>query len=137
MRKGLNNSPFMALLGSVAWSNPDALKACFYNTEVNDAGIYLLYFYVNGVRTPVIVDDSVPVALDGQQPITMTVKENEYWPFLLEKAWAKLHGSYARIMGGSPTIPMIHLFAAPTCTIVHDTKDQIEELMQNKDHLFW
>jgi len=34
---------------------------CFYNTEINSAGIYLMFFFVNGVKTPVFVDDSIPV----------------------------------------------------------------------------
>jgi hypothetical protein len=59
----------------------------FHSTAVNDAGCYIVYFYVNGKRTPTLIDDYLPVSLS---------KPSCMWACLLEKAWAKLHGSYAK-----------------------------------------
>ena len=60
----------------------------------------MLKFYVNGVLTPVIVDDHFPVK-DGQARMRFAYsKDEELWVSLLEKGWAKLHGSYARVEGG-------------------------------------
>ena len=50
-------------------------------------------FYVNGILTPVVVDDWIPVNLRCK-PVFANTKDQEIWVMLLEKGWAKLHGSY-------------------------------------------
>lgn len=37
------------------------MQHLFYTKQINSAGCYLVYFYVNGIKTPVIVDDYFPV----------------------------------------------------------------------------
>ena len=39
---------------------------------------------------------------------------------LLEKAWAKLHGSYCMIRAGSPSMVFPHLTGAPTLRVDHN-----------------
>lgn len=41
------------------------------------------------------------------------------WVCLLEKAWAKLYGSYNRMAGGFAATAAMHLTGLPTHTIVH------------------
>jgi hypothetical protein len=44
---------------------------------------------------------------------------------LLEKAWAKLYGTYARIEGGDPAFAAVHLEGAPAVTTWHkEIKDK-------------
>ena len=57
--------------------------------------------HVNGLLTPVIVDDYLP-ARGGNFVFARNSKKGEIWAALLEKAWAKLFGSYARIEKGMP-----------------------------------
>ena len=38
----------------------------------------------------------------------------------MEKAWAKLHGSYAAIAGGLPHFSASHLLGVPTCKLRHE-----------------
>ena len=40
---------------------PDSIKARFYTQKKNDAGIYLVTFYISGQLTAVVVDDYLPV----------------------------------------------------------------------------
>lgn len=47
--------------------------------------------------TEVIIDDYIPVNKLGGQPVTVRCHGPELWVFLIEKAWAKLHGSYNKI----------------------------------------
>ena len=56
----LGNCYFLAVLSSLA-SFPDRIQALIETTETNEAGIYELNFYVNGVLTSVLVDDYLPV----------------------------------------------------------------------------
>jgi hypothetical protein len=49
-------------------------------------------FWINGVETPVIVDDYFPTR-NGKCAFA-ACKGDEMWVSLLEKGWAKLHGSY-------------------------------------------
>ena len=96
----------------------------FVTQEINAAGIYLMRFYLNGKLTPVVVDDYLPVKEDGT-PAFATSRDGELWVSLLEKAWAKLHGSYALIEGGLPSFAASHLMGVPAEAYLHD--DQVDD----------
>ena len=44
--------------------------------------------------------------------------EGEIWPMIMEKAWAKLVGTYAAIEGGNNWWTLIHLTNDPTERII-------------------
>ncbi len=72
--------------------HPETILARFYTKTVNKAGIYMMIFYINGLEQAVIVDDHIPVR--DWQPCFATTKSGELWVILLEKAWAKINGTY-------------------------------------------
>ncbi|MFN9907026.1 MAG: C2 family cysteine protease, partial [bacterium] len=53
---------------------------------------------MNGHKTPVLVDDYLPCR-DGK-PIFAHARNSGFWVCLVEKAWAKLHGSYSASSNG-------------------------------------
>lgn len=89
-------------------------------------------FFINNREEAVIVDDQFPAhTYNGKLepkyasnpvclPIPRDTTKGELWVMLLEKAWAKLHGSYARIEGGWSTHVTQHLTGFPSEHIMHE-----------------
>lgn len=86
--------------------------------EINSAGIYMVVFYLNGSQTPIIVDDHLPIKRNGS-PAFATCRDGEIWVSILEKAWAKLHGTYARTEGGLPCFAASHISGVPSESFSH------------------
>jgi len=74
---------------------PERVKSIFLTQEVNEAGCYALRFYVNGEIETVVVDDYFPYNTHSNNwAFSRSNTEHEIWVLLLEKAWAKMFGSY-------------------------------------------
>ncbi len=69
------------------------------NKIYNEEGVYRVRLCKSGEWQSVTVDDYFPCHVDGG-PIFSTTKEQSLWMLILEKAYAKLHGSYLALRGG-------------------------------------
>lgn len=68
--------------------------------DYNEEGIYTVRFCIQGDWVPVVVDDWIPCESPGKPAFATSKKVNELWVSILEKAYAKLHGSYEALEGG-------------------------------------
>jgi len=77
-----------------------------------DEGAYQLKFCKNGRWVCVTVDDYFPCKPEDG-PVYSKANGSELWVLLVEKAFAKLHGSYASIRGGFAYEAMMDLTGSP------------------------
>lgn len=72
------------------------------------SGAVLIYLHAFGRRTPILIDTLIPMI--GNEPLySHPIKGKSPWFCLVEKAYAKLKGSYTKISGGFFTDAMFSL----------------------------
>ena len=109
----LGNCYFISAL-SVLAERPKLIEHLILTPELNDVGAYQIRFCKNGAWRTITVDDYFPVnPISGRLAFAHT-PSNELWVPLIEKAYAKLHSSYAAIESGSVADAFAELTGAPS-----------------------
>lgn len=94
----LGNCYFLSAIAGIA-ECPYRIKKVFSSTTMNENGIYMARVLFKGVYQEVVVDDYFPCSEQGVLLGAQPAGGKEIWVMVVEKAWAKLHGSYDIIDG--------------------------------------
>jgi uncharacterized OB-fold protein len=94
----LGDCYFLSSLSLVA-SRPHVFASLIIPTGLAHIGLYAVRFYKNGSWRTVVVDDRIPCGHTGMPIFGKNNNEQEIWVPIIEKAYAKLHGSYMAIDG--------------------------------------
>jgi len=82
-------------------TKPELLSEIFVTRTANQEGKYTLWLYINGNRQLIEVDDYLPWNLETESlAFAHSKNKGEIWMSILEKAWAKVSGSYCKIIDG-------------------------------------
>ena len=102
---GLGDCYFLSAIAALC-KFPTLIKKLFYFKEKSQEHCYGVYLRINGKWELVLVDDYIPCYGDGVRYgmnfAFSSTNGYELWVILLEKAWAKINGNYAKIIGGEP-----------------------------------
>ena len=103
----LGDCYFLSSLAAMAEWEPRVKRII----KVLGNGKYECDYYYMGRKTPVVVDDII--AVSHGKPFFSRNSGNELWVILLEKAYAKVVGSYEKIEGGIPYLALCDITGMP------------------------
>lgn len=148
IRQGaVGNCWFLSALVVVA-EKDYLVRKVFPHCMGNDKGCYQVNLCLDGKWTPVLVDAHLPVLLEDYSaaakprslqkqafrgvalqngkaalPAFCAIPQGQLWPALVEKAYAKAHGSYSNLSGGFIAEGLADLTGAPYETILFENKE--------------
>ena len=99
----LGDCYFLSVLGSLC-KYPKIIEKLFYSKEKSKNHQYGIFFYINGIWKLILIDDYFPARNTSFKKFAFGYSTTkELWVSLLEKAWAKVNGCYAKVgAGGLP-----------------------------------
>lgn len=113
-------------MACLATQRPALLKRLISQSKVNDEGIYEVWLCVRGMWTKVVLDDYFPITQD-EDTVSFAFSrsfEDELWVSLIEKAFAKINGSYSALENGNISDALRTLSGSP----VHEVDVKSEDL---------
>jgi len=103
-------------------------------------GFYQFRFYKNGKWRVVTISDEIPCTQSGNSCMIWASSckdQNEFWVPLIEKAYAKLHGSYQSLEGGWTADGFVDLTGGISERVEFNKEAGLWELISNCIHEQW
>ena len=86
---------------NVLSGDPTMVKGLFEEGSDEAAGMHIVRLYINGEWKTIVVDDLIPCNPHGVPLSIHASNAMSYWPVILCKALAKVHGSYEALNHGA------------------------------------
>uniref|UniRef100_A0A3P9BL62 Calpain-1 catalytic subunit-like n=1 Tax=Maylandia zebra TaxID=106582 RepID=A0A3P9BL62_9CICH len=104
----LGNCWFLASIGALTFQKSIFAEVAPLEQrfDENYCGIFHFRFWRFGQWEDVVIDDKLPT-INGRLIFVHSKNQNEFWPALLEKAYAKVCGSYSDMIAGTPSEAMM------------------------------
>ncbi|KAM4724502.1 calpain-8-like [Anableps anableps] len=104
----LGNCWFLASIGALTFQDSILHQVVPLEQEFDEnyCGLFHFRFWRFGKWVDVVIDDKLPT-INGRLIFVQSKKQNEFWPALLEKAYAKVCGSYTDMNAGTPAEAMM------------------------------
>jgi len=131
LQGSLGDCWFLCALGSMA-EFPELIEELFVDSskQVNEYGVYQLKFCVDGQWKTVTVDDYFPCKSATGSLSYAGCNGNELWAMLAEKAFAKIHGSYSKIVAGQAEEALMEMTGDP-CDIYKFRSDHVRTMIED------
>lgn len=119
----LGNCYLLAAFASLAnIRDGELIKDVFETKEDNEDHIYITRWMINGKPRFVAIDEWIPGR--GKTPSFSKVSADfDFWAIILEKAWAKIHGTFMITQGGWQTAVWKSLTQAPVFDKYHSANE--------------
>jgi hypothetical protein len=117
----LGDCYFLSSVSAIA-EYPDRFNKIFITKQITKNGCISVQFYLHGKPKVISLDDHFPCSKHRNGKLSFALAysgENELWVSILEKAWAKVCGSYAQTIAGLPSEALATLTEAPTISYIH------------------
>jgi len=114
----LGDCYFLSALSALA-EFPKRITHAFVTKDISPDGKYEIEFCICGEAVRVVIDDYFPCEESTDSPCFSHAHGNEMWVMLLEKAWAKVNGSYENIVKGDCYEALRAITGAPCKRVSH------------------
>lgn len=114
---GLGNCYFLSVLSELA-NRPEIYDNIFIDKDKTKNNCYRVKLMIRGIPKIVCVDDYFPATMTNTFAFALS-GPRELWVQVLEKAWAKINGSYASTIAGIPSESFACLSEAPCVSYIH------------------
>nr|XP_061798931.1 calpain-1 catalytic subunit [Nerophis lumbriciformis] len=127
----VGNCWFLASLGSLTFQRVifERVVPLEQNFAQDYCGLFHFRFWRFGRWVDVVIDDKLPT-INGRLIFVRSKDPTEFWPALLEKAYAKVCGSYSDMSSGTPSEALVDFTGGVhICINLSDPPTELWELM--------